>query len=99
MKHVTFEGKMHNRPDVIIERLFDVIQQQMKAGRCGLTHSAKGRKRKRKVSDDEEKWSKKNIRGKRRSKYLSIIDKIRSKTSSNKNTKDKGKRKVSEKER
>ena len=94
MKHVTLNNKIHNRAEVVIGNLFNVIQQQVKAGKFGITHGSKGRKRKNKQSDeeeDEEAWNKKIKTGKRRSKYFSIIDKIMSNQFLNKKVKNKAK--------
>lgn len=90
MKHVTLNNKMHNRAEVIIGNLYNVIEQQLKAGKFGVTHSSKGRKRKNKQSDEEEEaWNKKTKTGKRRSKYFSIIDRIMSNQFTDKKTKAK----------
>ena len=81
MKHITLQGKRYSRPDVIIERLLDAIEQQLKAGKFGVTHGAKGRKRKKHDLNEEETWGKKAATGKRRSKYFDLIDKIKSRQS------------------
>lgn len=47
MKHITLERKRYCRPDVIIERLLDALEQQLKAGKFGVTRGAKGRMRKK----------------------------------------------------
>ena len=91
MKHVTLQGKRYSRPDVIIERLFDAMEQQLKAGKFGVTHSSKGRKRKNHELDEEEKWGKKTNTGKRRSKYFNVIDKIKSRHSRKKMPAEKAK--------
>jgi hypothetical protein len=84
VKYSTLKKKRHNRPDRIIELLFDAIAQQLKAGKYGVTHSSKGRKRKKHDLNEEEEWGKKADADKRRSKYLSVIDKIKSKYAQNK---------------
>ena len=81
MKHITLEGKRYSRPDVIIERLLDAIEQQLKAGKFGVTHGAKGRKRKKHDLNEEETWGKKTATGRRQSKYFDLIDKIKSRQS------------------
>ena len=92
MKYSIFKKKRHNRPDRIIELLFDTIEQQLKAGRYGVTHSSKGRKRKKHHLNEEEKWGKRAEAGKRPSKYFSFIDKIKSKYSQNKLRKQRAKK-------
>ena len=89
MKHVTLKGKRYSRPDVIIELLLDAIEQQLKAGKFGVTHCAKGRKRKKHDLNEEETWGKKTATGKRRSKYFDLIDQIKSRQTRTKVQKDK----------
>lgn len=79
MKYVTLKNKSHNRSEVIIGSLYNVIEQQLKADKFGVTHSSKGRKRKNKQAYEQEGWNKKPKTGKigkRRSKYFNIIDSI-----------------------
>jgi hypothetical protein len=63
----------------VVERLFDAVEQQMKANAFSITHSSKGRKRQKTYITEQEKWSKRSKSGRRRSKYFDLIDKIISK--------------------
>ncbi|CAF4396090.1 unnamed protein product [Didymodactylos carnosus] len=99
MKRSIFKGKTHVRPSDVITDLYRSVQAQFKASKFSVTQSSKGRKRKKKNMNVEEKWGKKTVGQKRRSIYFNIIDKFASKRARLKMAEDQSysvKKKISE---
>lgn len=89
LKYSICKRKKTVRPGSFIVELYRSIKVQFKANEFSVTQSSKGRKRKKKKVNVEEKWGKKTTENKGRTVYFKMIDKFAPKRARTKMTENK----------